>query len=244
MQCSSHTEGVGELQVALLISTPRHHDIPSGRQRECPDERLQPLAFPLASDKGGNEPIVGNLKPLTKRPRLLRAPPRGEGLCVHSVGYADYAVGELWIVHAHLLSYTFGYSHERGRAVVGKAQPLGDPDQASRQNGVYAEKPAGATRSDLSSLVAVVNGNDVNPVQHDRTGRLDDAPTPFAQRERAGDHEPRIGEQERAARTSYAVKSNSGGRWQHAGASDYRDPIAEPLKSEYQFCQLMLHSPH
>ena len=114
-------------------------------------------------------------------PRRARTP-GANALGVDAVVNRDNAIGELGKVLAHLLRRPLGDAHERRRAVGAKAQPLADPlDSApppahdQRCSGMLAGWALGA-----ADLVAVVNRDHVDAVEHDRARRLNDAPSPPA----------------------------------------------------------------
>ncbi len=78
--------------------------------------------------------------------------------------------------------------------LVSEAQPLAEPLEDGDQSHLCAEQRRGAAWVDRPHLVTVVHGDHVNPVEHDRAGRLNDSATPSAHSQRARQHEPRIGE--------------------------------------------------
>ena len=92
--------------------------------------------------------------------------------------------------------------------------------------------------------MAVVDGDHVDPAQDDRARRLDDAATVSVQRERARQHEPRVGDQKRAARSADAMEVDPDIRRQLTHPGDHCHPVTRPHEPGNELGQLTLHPPH
>ncbi len=169
--------------------------------------------------------------------------PGREGLRVDPVVNRHDALGRRGVVLAHLLGHALRHAHQRGRPVQAHACPFGEALDGSQQPRVPTQQAGRTPRRGAVHLVAAVDRDGVDAVEHDRAGGLDDPAPAAAHRERAGHHEPRVAEQERAARAAHAVKAHAGAGRQLAGPGDDRDRVAHPSQPEHQLGQLALHAP-
>ena len=177
---SADAQRAGELLVALPVAAAGDQQIPSGRAASARIAGSRPLrSHSLPTNAATRRP--GAIPSFSRSAARLGArDARRKGLGVDAVVDRHHPLGAPREVLAHLLGDALGDADERRRAVqpeADRSQTLVQRGDQPRCRGAYSRRrPARGRRP---GLVAVVDGDRVDAVEHDRAGRLHDpAPAP------------------------------------------------------------------
>src|SRR2546425_12281551 len=107
---------------------------------------------------------------------------------------------------AYLFGDPLGGADEPCGTAEGEYQALAEPAHHFSGLGVQAIGPARATWGRGTGVLAVLDGDHVDPVEHDRPHLQHEASAPQPHGDRAREHEPRVTEDERATRAGDAAE--------------------------------------
>ncbi len=198
--------------------------------------------LPVAADERRHEGPLLEAELAPQSPALRRGGAGRELGRVDAVVDRADAPGDGREAAANLFGDAVGDAHETGVAVAPHAQPFGDALDHPDHLAVERVGPAGPSRLRGVCLVAAVDRDAVDAVRHDRAGALDDAATTAGDRERAGEREPRVCDQERAARAAHAVELDAAARGQHTFARDHRHRVTALAQPDRELGELALHA--